>query len=162
MSEHKNNPPQSKGKARLWMGAALALVVLGGGTAAYLSGLLPPQPLDAAAAERSAEPATRPAVFVDIPDLVVNVNVNVTGTRLRFLKLVASLEVAGEKQAEEVRRLLPRITDNINLYLRTVEPDQIGGAAGVYRIKRDLLARISQVVEPHEVRDVLIKEMLVQ
>jgi flagellar protein FliL len=159
MSEHKDTSP-GKGKARLWIGASLALVLIGGAAMAYLAGLLPPESFGAAAAERSGEPASRPAVFVDVPDLVINVNV--TGTRLRFLKLVASLEVGGERQAEAVRQLLPRITDNINLYLRTIEPDEMNGAAGVYRIKRDLLARINQVVEPHEVRDVLIKEMLVQ
>jgi flagellar protein FliL len=159
MSQNDDAPPK-KGKARLWIGATLALVLLGGGATAWLAGLLPFESLGAAAAERSGEPAARPAVFVDVPDLVINVNV--TGNRLRFLKLVASLEVGGERQAEAVRQLLPRITDNINLYLRTIEPDEMGGAAGVYRIKRDLLARINQVVEPHEVRDVLIKEMLVQ
>lgn len=159
MSQNDDTPPK-KSKARLWIGAALALVLLGGGATAWLAGLLPLEGAGAAAAERGGEAAARPAVFIDVPDLVVNVNV--TGTRLRFLKLVASLEVGGERQAEAVRQLLPRITDNINLYLRTVEPDDMGGAAGVYRIKRDLLARINQVVAPHEVRDVLIKEILVQ
>jgi flagellar FliL protein len=99
-------------------------------------------------------------VFVELPDLLLNLNV--TGKRLRFLKVVASLEVASEEQAEIVRQMTPRILDNLHLYFRSVQPDELAGPDGVYRIKEDLLVRINDTIGPARIRDVLIKEMLVQ
>jgi flagellar FliL protein len=146
------------------------VLLLGGGTAAYFMGFIPVGE-EAEASEGSAavevaeaeeEPPVMPAnvVFVDLPDLLLNLNV--TGKRLRFLKVVASLEVASEEQAEIVRQMTPRILDNLHLYFRSVQPDELAGPDGVYRIKEDLLVRINDTIGPARIRDVLIKEMLVQ
>jgi flagellar FliL protein len=97
---------------------------------------------------------------VTLPDLLVNLNVK--GNRLRFLKFAAALEVIDQAAADRVTKLAPRITDNIHAYLRAVEVEDLGGPDAVYRVKRDLLARVNQVVRPLRVRDVLMKEMLIQ
>jgi flagellar FliL protein len=146
------------------------VLLLGGGTAAYFMGFIPvgeeAEASDGSAAvevaEAEEEPPVMPAnvVFVDLPDLLLNLNV--TGKRLRFLKVVASLEVASEEQAEIVRQMTPRILDNLHLYFRSVQPDELAGPDGVYRIKEDLLVRINDTIGPARIRDVLIKEMLVQ
>ena len=41
-------------------------------------------------------------------------------------------------------------------------PEELAGPDGVYRIKEDLLVRINDTIQPAIVRDVLVKEMLVQ
>ena len=144
------------------------VLLLGGGAAAYFMGFIPlgeeAEASEAAEVEMAEveEPPVMPEdiVFVDLPDLLLNLNV--TGKRLRFLKVVSSLEVASEEQAEVVRQMTPRILDNLHLYFRSVQPEELAGPDGVYRIKEDLLVRINDTIGPARIRDVLIKEMLVQ
>ncbi|MGI9503478.1 MAG: flagellar basal body-associated FliL family protein, partial [Geminicoccaceae bacterium] len=66
------------------------------------------------------------------------------------------------EMAEIVRQMTPRILDNLHLYFRSVAPEELAGPDGVYRIKEDLLVRINDTIQPASVRDVLVKEMLVQ
>lgn len=143
------------------------LLLAGGGAGAYFMGVFGG---DNAAAEEMAGEAEvaevitpvmpEDIVFVDLPDLLLNLNV--TGKRLRFLKVVAALEVANEEMAEIVRQMTPRILDNLHLYFRAVRPEELAGPDGVYRIKEDLLIRVNDTIRPASVRDVLVKEMLVQ
>jgi flagellar protein FliL len=107
-----------------------------------------------------SELAREEIVFVDLPELLVNLNV--TGRRLHFLKIAAALEVAGEDQAAVVRQFVPRILDSFHVYLRAITPEELQGAEGVYRIKEELLVRTNEAVRPAQVRDVLVREMLVQ
>ena len=145
------------------------LLLAGGGAGAYFMGVFSGE--EAAAEELEAEPEMEVAevvvpempadvVFVELPDLLLNLNV--TGKRLRFLKVVTSLEVVNEEMADIVRQMTPRILDNLHLYFRSVRPEELAGPDGVYRIKEDLLVRINDTIEPASIRDVLVKEMLVQ
>jgi flagellar FliL protein len=137
------------------------LLLLGGGGAAYVMGMVPPAIEDTGAADQIGgvdDPAS--IVFVDLPDLLINLNAD--GPRLRFLKIAAALEVRGEKQAEAVRRFVPRILDSFHMYLRAIRPEELQGSEGVYRIKEELLARTNDVIRPAQVRNVLVRELLVQ
>ena len=144
------------------------LLLGGGGAGAYFMGVFSSEEAgDEAMAEEAPPPEEMPPpvmptdiVFVDLPDLLLNLNV--TGKRLRFLKVVASLEVASEEMAEIVRQMTPRILDNLHLYFRSVAPEELAGPDGVYRIKEDLLVRVNDTIQPAIIRDVLVKEMLVQ
>lgn len=145
---------------------ALPVLLLLGGGGAYFMGVFPPGE-EAAAEEASMEVAEEAApvmpediVFIDLPDLLLNLNV--TGKRLRFLKVVTALEVANEEMANIVRQMTPRILDNLHLYFRAIRPEELAGPDGVYRIKEDLLVRINDTIRPASIRDVLVKEMLVQ
>jgi flagellar FliL protein len=149
------------------------LLLVGGGAGAYFMGVFSGEEVgneavaaevDEAEEEDEEEEAVpvmpEDVVFVDLPDLLVNLNV--TGKRLRFLKVVTALEVSSEEAAEVVRQLTPRVLDNLHLYFRSVQPEELAGPDGVYRIKEDLLVRINDAVRPAKVRDVLVKELLVQ
>jgi len=139
----------------------LPLLLLLGGGAAYVMGMVPPAADGAGAADQIGgvdDPAS--IVFVDLPDLLINLNAD--GPRLRFLKIAAALEVRGEKQAEAVRRFVPRILDSFHMYLRAIRPEELQGSEGVYRIKEELLARTNDAIRPAQVRNVLVRELLVQ
>lgn len=145
-------------------------LLLGGGAGAYFMGVFSDEEETSGEAQaeevepepEDMEPPVMPenVVFVDLPDLLLNLNV--TGRRLRFLKVVTALEVSSEEMAEIVRQMTPRILDNLHLYFRSVSPEELAGPDGVYRIKEDLLVRINDTIQPARVRDVLVKEMLVQ
>ena len=158
------------GKRKLALVAAAAFLVLGagGGAAAYFAGLFPDVPSSAADAGHAApadehgtgEGQPSPVVFVDMPDLIVNLQSD--GPRMRFLKLRVSLEVAGEPTAQTVRQLMPRVMDSFQIYLRALDVEEVRGAAGMQRLKEELIARVNLAIEPTQVSAVLLKEMLVQ
>ena len=52
--------------------------------------------------------------------------------------------------------------DHFQVFLRELRVDDLNGSAGIYRIKEELLRRVSIAVYPVEIRDVLFKEMLIQ
>ena len=109
--------------------------------------------------EKQAKKATH-AVYYDMPDLLVNLNTS--NGQPRYLKLAISLELHDEKIEKELEKVLPRIVDRFQVYLRELRAEDISGSAGVYRLKEELLSRVNTAVEPHEVSDVLFREMLVQ
>ena len=158
-------------KLALLIVAAILILGSAGAAAAYFTGLVgrphgaeSPAPTEApAAGEHAAEPGTAgPAaiVFVDMPDMIVNLQSD--APRMRFLKLRVALEVADEPTAVTVRQLLPRVMDGFQLYLRALTVDETRGAAGMQRLKEELIARVNLALEPVRVNDVLLKEMLVQ
>lgn len=98
--------------------------------------------------------------FVDIPDIIVNLMAD--GRRMRFLKLRLALEVPNQAAKEAVARLMPRVMDSFQMYLRALTVEEVQGAVGIQRIKEEMVARINVALAPRRVDDVLIKEMLVQ
>jgi flagellar FliL protein len=138
---------------------ALLLVIGGGGAGAYFFLL---KKSDAAKEARADEvPLTPPKVaFSDMQDILVNIQSN-DGTPA-YLKLGVSLELEDETQKAALEPLMPRITDQFQAYLRELRLDDLKGSAGVLRLKEELLRRVNVAAAPYKVRDVLLKEMIVQ
>ena len=57
---------------------------------------------------------------------------------------------------------MPRVVDQFQGYLRELRIDDLHGSAGVVRLKEELLRRITVAAAPFPVRDVLLKEMIIQ
>ena len=108
----------------------------------------------------SAAPAGPKVIFVDLPDVLVNLNSD--SKRMRFLKLRLAVEVSTQPVADTVVQLTPRIMDSFQLYLRGLSVDDLAGPAALYRLKQEMLARINLALDPSRIDDVLFKEMLVQ
>jgi flagellar protein FliL len=104
-------------------------------------------------------PAGAP-VFVDLPQLLVNLSVG--DGRPRFLKLSIAVEVDDQVTADRIGQVSPRIVDSFQMYLRTLTPAELQTPGAMFRLKEDLHVRIHQAIEPMRVADVLFKEMLVQ
>ena len=135
----------------------LLLVVGGGGAGAYFF-LFKKSDKEAAKAD---EPLTPPKVaFSDMQDILVNIQSN-DGTPA-YLKLGLSLELEDDAQKTAIQPLMPRITDQFQAYLRELRLDDLKGSAGVLRLKEELLRRVNVAAAPYHVRDVLLKEMIVQ
>jgi flagellar FliL protein len=138
---------------------ALLLVVGGGGAGAYF--LMTPKAGAAKDAKAEDAPLTPPKVaFSDMTDILVNIQSN-DGTPA-YLKLAVSLELADDAEKTALQPLLPRITDQFQAYLRELRLDDLKGSAGVLRLKQELLRRVNVAAAPYKVRDVLLKEMIVQ
>ena len=136
-------------------GIPVLLILIGAGV--YFSGLL-------GSSKKADAPAAKveqgPAVYVDLPEILVNLES--TGKQQRFLKASISLEVANELDADALKKQMPRLIDQFQTYLRGLRVDDLHGSSGVYRLRQELLARVAQSAEPTPVGDVLFRELLVQ
>jgi len=138
---------------------ALLLVVGGGGAGAYFFLIKKSDKTQEAKADDV--PLTPPKVaFSDMQDILVNIQSN-DGTPA-YLKLGVSLELEDDAQKAALTPLMPRITDQFQAYLRELRLDDLKGSAGVLRLKEELLRRVNVAAAPYHVRDVLLKEMIVQ
>ncbi len=99
-------------------------------------------------------------VFVDLPDLIANLNVG--QRKSTFIKLKARIEIAKVEDTEAVKAALPRLQDLFTTYLREIRPEELRGSAGTYRLREELLARANIATTPARVVDVLFTEMIIQ
>ena len=99
-------------------------------------------------------------LFFNVPDMVVNLNS--TGRRPSFLKISISVEVGRQEDVPEIEKVMPRIVDNFQVYLRELRLEDLRGSAGIYRLREELLLRVGVAAQPVQVKDVLFREMLIQ
>jgi flagellar FliL protein len=98
--------------------------------------------------------------FYDMPQISVNL---LTDSRVtRFLKIKVSLELASEADVPALEKLMPRVMDDFQVFLRQLRVEDIKGSTGMHRLKEGLLLRAQQSAAPVKVRNVLFKEIIVQ
>lgn len=102
----------------------------------------------------------RPAVFMDLPEMLVNLQSQ--GRKQSFLKIRVALELQDELDRPKVELVMPRIVDAFQVYLRELRVEDLQGAAGMHLLREELLTRVNAAVKPVKVSDVLFREMLVQ
>ena len=100
-----------------------------------------------AAQAAAAAPAARKPVFVDMPDIVANLNA--PGRRASYIKLRSKLEVA---RAEDAPRRpggdAAAAQDLFTTYLREIRPEELRGSAGTYRLREELMVRANLAAAP--------------
>jgi flagellar FliL protein len=150
-----------KNKKVLFIGAPVLLLLLGGGGgAAYFFLLRAPADKGKLAAAAPAPIIPPQVVFSDMDSITVNIQSS-DGTP-SYLKLTLSLELDNADEKTALAPLMPRIIDQFQAYLRELRMDDLKGSAGVLRLKEELLRRADVAAAPYRVRDVLLKEMIVQ
>ena len=147
------------GKKKLIILAVVGVLVLAAvaGGALYFTGAFGKK--EASTEQREVSTKDKP-VFFPLGDILVNLNGE--GKRPNFLKIKVSLELADEKDVPLMEALKPRIIDNFQVYLRELRIEDLRGSAGLYRLREELLLRVTEAAQPIRVRDVLFQEMLVQ
>lgn len=140
------------------------LLIAGGGYYFFLSGASSEGNAEEAGAQIvKTAPTNLPpseAAFFDIPDIIVNLQT--PDTTQAYLKLSVSLELEKAELKTAIEPVLPRVIDQFQSYLRELRVEDVRGSAGVMRLKEELLRRVNLAVAPTPVRDVLLKEMIVQ
>lgn len=144
---------------RLVLFIILPVVLLLGAGGAHFAGLTAALIGGHEAEEVKVEPP-KPAVFFNLPEMLVNLNS--AGKRPNYLKITVSLELDDAANVPKIESMMPRIVDNFQVYLRELRIEDLRGSAGLYRLREELLARVNLAVQPAKVNDVLFKEMLVQ
>lgn len=166
------------GKKKLLIIVVPLILLLGGGAAAYFTGMLdtvlgkkevaktagehgeaPVEGEEAAAGGEHGEGAAGPA-FLKIPDLIVNLNSD--NNEQRYLRLSVQLELKNAADQAAVEKVLPRVVDQFQTYLRELRMSDLRGSKGIYRLQMELLSRVNQAAAPVQVKDVLFQEILIQ
>jgi flagellar protein FliL len=147
-----------KNKKVLMIGAPVLLLLLGGiGAGVYFFVLkAPPEKKPVQEVQLTPPQVT----YNDVDDLLVNIQS--PDSTPAYLKLSVSLELDNDLEKTGVTALMPRIKDQFQAYLRELRVDDLKGSGGVLRMKEELLRRVNVAAAPYKVRDVLLKQMIVQ
>lgn len=145
------------GKKKLIMIVAAAVLLTGAGAGGYIF-LAKGKGADS---EKSAS-AKKKTVFLDLPEMTVNLAGAPGQDRPVYLKLKVSLELEDQKMVTEIQPLMPRVVDNFQIFLRELRPADLEGSAGLYRLKEELVRRVNAAVYPARVEAILFKDLLVQ
>jgi flagellar FliL protein len=155
-AEAEGAKPKKKLSPKMMIIAAGGLVVLlGGGAGAYLF-------VGHSGSEKAKEAVVKPATFVDLPDVLVNLSNTGGGDRAQYLKVKIVLELPDAELVPKIQPLMPRVVDAFQTYLRELRPTDLDGSAGLYRLKEELTRRVNAVVAPSHITAVLFKEIVVQ
>lgn len=147
--------PKSKKKLII---IAAAVLLLGGGGGGYFF----MKKKAAAHADHAAVEEKKPAVFLDVRDMTVNLSAEPGQPKAGFLKLKVALELKDSKVEGEVKPLLPRVEDAFQTYMRELRPSDLAGSAGLYRLREELLRRVNVAIHPAKAEAVLFKDVVVQ
>jgi len=148
----------------LLVGLFLARLAGGGGYWTVTSGPLapevapeaPPTAEDTGVAETQVM-APSDAVFVPLDPVIITLGPEVAGRHLMF---TAYLEVLPTHEAE-VTRLLPRVLDVLNGYLRVIELTELSDPTSLAVLRAQMLRRIQTVTGPGRVQDLLVTQFVV-
>jgi flagellar FliL protein len=151
--------PKTGGKKKLIL-IALPVLLFCVGAGLWFGGILPPLLGMGPPPPQAAEAAPPPPAFVDLPEIVSNLNA--PGRRASFVRVRAKLEVSRADEVPAVQAAMPRLVDLFTTYLREVRPDELRGSAGSQRLREELIARASIAASPARITDVLFVEILVQ
>jgi flagellar protein FliL len=110
---------------------------------------------------KEAAPTIKPAVFVDLPEVLVNLS-NTGNDRTQYLKVKVVLELPDQLLMAQIQPVMPRVLDTFQTYLRELRPADLDGSSGLYRLKEELTRRVNAAIAPNKVTAVLFKEIVVQ
>ena len=113
---------------------------------------------DSGADQKQIENST---VFFDVPELLINLSVK-PGQKPIYVKIKVTLEMALASDVEQAEKMLPRIIDSLQFYLREMRMEEIQGSGGSYRLNEEIQGRLNRILSPVRVVDVLFKEFLIQ
>jgi len=159
--EGQEAQPKRKLPLKLMIIAAAGIVALGGiGGGAYFFFFAGHGKAEVTTANG---PQGKPVVFLDMPDVLVNLSSTGTGSeRTQYLKVKVTLELADQAMSAQIQPIMPRLMDAFQTYLRELRPIDLDGSAGLYRLKEELTRRVNVSIAPAKINAVLFKEIVVQ
>lgn len=154
---------------KLLLFVVLPLILILGAAGAYFTGVLGIGPQNNEEAYMESHEAGKKGeqgkegtttTFLEIPDMIVNLSSDTD--QPRYLRLSVQLELKNEEDKLAVEKVLPRVIDQFQTYLRELRVRDLRGSAGIYRLQMELLSRVNAAAFPIEVEDVLFQEILIQ
>lgn len=157
-ADETEGPAPKKSKLGVLIGLVLALVLGGGGFFAVYSGMILGDDSGTTETAGTTSPVDDlpPVGFVALDPLVVSLGRAAEGRHLRFR---AQLEIDPDHQ-DDVTKLIPRVMDVLNSYLRAVSLADLEDPASLVTLRAQMLRRVQLVTGDGRVRDLLIMEFV--
>ncbi|KPD14323.1 flagellar basal body-associated protein FliL [Phaeobacter sp. 11ANDIMAR09] len=164
----EEDAPVKKSKLPLIIGVVLAIAGGGGGFFAVSSGLLPFSQTAESEETHAAEVAPEGVgsgesaediaglAFIEMEPIVISLR---KASGIKHLRFSANLEVDQIHQAE-VEKVLPRVVDVLNSYLRALEIEDLSDPMALPKLRAQMLRRINIATGQGRVRDLLIMEFV--
>jgi flagellar FliL protein len=156
------------GGKKLILFIVLPILLVGGGVgAAFTLGLLDSllgteQAEEEMIEETPAEPEIKPpGVFYPLEELTVSLSTQ-NNTKRSYLVLEVQLELPDDAAVLVVKQKRPKIISEFTVFLRELRPEELSGSDGAYLVREELYRRVSQVLAPTQVDDLLLVKMLIQ
>jgi flagellar FliL protein len=147
-----------KSKKKLVIILAAVLLLGGGGGGVFIM-----KKKAAAHAEGDhAEEVKKPVVFLDVREMILNLTPELGQDKARFAKLRIALELKDAKAESEVKPLMPRVEDTLQVYMRELRASDLSGSMGLYRLREELLRRVNLALYPAKAEAVLFKDVIIQ
>ena len=129
--EGKAAPAKRKLSLKLILMAVGGLVAIGGiGGGAYFFLFAHKSEAATAAANQ-----VKPPVFLDLPDVLVNLSSGGGNERTQYLKVKVVLELPDQELSAQIQPVMPRIMDTFQTYLRELRPTDLDGSAGTLSLE---------------------------
>lgn len=148
--------PAKRSKMPIIIGLILAIVGGGGGFYATWSGMLLASESPSHETVDAQYSTEMEVSFVPVDPLVISLG-NTPGAR--HLRFRADLEVPHSHE-DEVRKLLPRVVDVLNSYLRALDPGDLEDQAALAKLRAQMLRRVQIVVGQDRINDLLVMEFV--
>lgn len=148
--------PKKKSKLPLIIGLVLGLAGAGGGFFAVSSGMILASESQEHAQTEMAGDAMPDVAFVAVDPLVISLRAPSQSRHLRFR---AQLEVPAQFKVD-VEKLLPRVVDVLNSYLRALDMGALENPSALMRLRAQMLRRVQIVTGQGRVNDLLIMEFV--
>ena len=164
-TENENQEPAVAPKKKILLLLLPVFLVVGTVMGLYFSGMADSFLTDSSKEEKPASTESQEEVvsvfFFDVPELLVNLSVP-AGQKPIYFKIRIALEMGSATDMEEAEKMLPRIIDSLQFYLREMRLEELQGSIGTYRLKEEIQGRMNRILAPAKVNDVLFKEILIQ
>lgn len=157
--EEQSQETSKRSKLPLIVGLILGLAGGGGGFYAAFAGLLPfAMPQAATHTEAASAPVAdfSEVVFVPVEPLVISL---AEDGQTRHLRFRAELEV-GRAHESQVTRIMPRVVDVLNTYLRALSIADLEESTALMRLRAQMLRRVQVVAGEGQINDLLIMEFV--
>ncbi len=156
-SEEEGSEKGGGGKKLILIIAAVVFLIAGGVMGAFFMGFL--DPLLGIKAEPEAPPPPLPAIYYDLPEIMVDLKS--TGRRTRYIKVKVIAEISKTFEPR-IGELKIKIKDKFQAWLRQQTREGLTGTEGTEMMRAGLLVILNEILAPDYAEAILFKEILLQ
>lgn len=96
-------------------------------------------------------------LYYNLPEITANLR-----TKNGFMKISLILEYYNKANEKIIEEKIPLIVDQLQLFLRDLQKDDLLGTAMLTKLKESILIRVNNILAPVKINAVLLRDLLVQ
>lgn len=101
------------------------------------------------------------SMFLPMEEITVNLRNNGDGSNT-WLRIKVSLELQGQSNYDMALKMMPKIVDVFQTYLKELRKTDLDGSFGIYKMKDEMTMRINTILYPISIRGIFFQEVIMQ